>query len=289
MGQRCMLPCLLFCRACFSPLLPLRAASWWGKGRRRLCASCADNAMVSIVTEVWALAGCGPASKAAAVAVAAQELPAQHPSPAAAGGGKAKKRAVPVSFRGVSSGGGQDHQREAAAVVVGRRRGLASCALAAVAASFSARADRPARALVLEEDDDIELLERVKEDRKKRLQKQGIISSSGAETGYLQDLIYRLSKVGQAIDNDDLPAASSVLGPSSDAQWVQNINAAFSKLSSSPEQRNVVDSFNSSLATLFTSVSKLDPESSKSAFVSSATALEKWIALAGLGGQLKGY
>lgn len=55
--------------------------------------------MVSIVTEVWALAGCGPASKAAAVA--AQELPAQHPSPAAAGagGGKAKKRAVPVSFR----------------------------------------------------------------------------------------------------------------------------------------------------------------------------------------------
>lgn len=248
--------------------------------------------MVSIVTEVWALAGCGPASKAAAVAVAAQELPAQHPSPAAAGagGGKAKKRAVPVSFRGVSSGGGQDHQREAAAaVVVGRRRGLASCALAAVAASFSARADRPARALVLEEDDDIELLERVKEDRKKRLQKQGIISSSGAETGYLQDLIYRLSKVGQAIDNDDLPAASSVLGPSSDAQWVQNINAAFSKLSSSPEQRNVVDSFNSSLATLFTSVSKLDPESSKSAFVSSATALEKWIALAGLGGQLKGY
>lgn len=244
--------------------------------------------MVSIVTEVWALAGCGPASKAAAVA--AQELPAQHPSPAAAGagGGKAKKRAVPVSFRGVSSGGGQDHQREAA-VVVGRRRGLASCALAAVAASFSARAGRPARALVLEEDDDIELLERVKEDRKKRLQKQGIISSSGAETGYLQDLIYRLSKVGQAIDNDDLPAASSVLGPSSDAQWVQNINAAFSKLSSSPEQRNVVDSFNSSLATLFTSVSKLDPESSKSAFVSSATALEKWIALAGLGGQLKGY
>ena len=37
------------------------------------------------------------------------------------------------------------------------------------------------------------------------------------------------------------------------------------------------------------SVNKLDAESSKSAFVSSATALEKWIALAGLGGQLKGY
>ena len=46
----------------------------------------------------------------------------------------------------------------------------------------------------------------------------------------MQDLIYKLSKVGQAIDKDDLPAASSVLGPSSDVQWVQNINAAFSKV-----------------------------------------------------------
>ena len=46
----------------------------------------------------------------------------------------------------------------------------------------------------------------------------------------MQDLIYKLSKVGQAIDKDDLPAASSVLGPSSDAQWVQNINVAFSKV-----------------------------------------------------------
>ncbi|CAN6162796.1 unnamed protein product [Urochloa humidicola] len=234
--------------------------------------------MVAIATEAWALAGCGTASK---VAAAAQELPAQqHPSAAA---GKAK-------FRGVSSSSGGQDRREATAAAVGRRSGLASCVLAALAASFSPlAADRPARALVLEEDDDIELLERVKEDRKKRLEKQGIISSSGTETGYLQDVIYKLSKVGQAIDKDDLPAASSVLGPNSDVQWVQNANAAFSKFSSSPEERSMVDSFNASLASLFTSVNKLDTESSKSAFVSSATALEKWIALAGLSGQLKGF
>lgn len=131
--------------------------------------------MVAIVTEAWALAGCGAASKAAA----AQELPVQQHLPAA--GGKAKKA---VSFRGVSSSstGGQD-RREVAAVI-GRRSGLASCVLAALAASFSPlAADHPARALVLEEDDDIELLERVKEDRKKRLEKQGVISSSGTETG----------------------------------------------------------------------------------------------------------
>jgi hypothetical protein len=126
--------------------------------------------MVAIATEAWALAGCSAASKAAA-----QELPVQQLPPAAANG--AKKA---VSF--VSSSSGGQGRREA--VVVGRRSGLASCVLAALAASFSPlAADRPARAMVLEADDDIELLERVKEDRKKRLEKQGIISSSGTETG----------------------------------------------------------------------------------------------------------
>ena len=36
-------------------------------------------------------------------------------------------------------------------------------------------------------------------------------------------------------------------------------------------------------------VSKSDINSSKSAFVSSATALEKWVELAGLTGKLKGF
>ncbi|KAL5199765.1 hypothetical protein ABZP36_020968 [Zizania latifolia] len=197
--------------------------------------------MVAIVTEAWALAGCAAASKSPAAQEAAVQLQQQH---AALSGAKAKK---PTSFRGVVARS-QCQERRA---VVGRRSGLAACLLAALAASSSGAG--AARAAVLEADDDIELLERVKEDRKKRLQKQGIISSSGTETGYLQDLIYKLSKVGQAIDKNDLPAASSVLGPNSDAQWVQNINAAFTKFSSSPEEKNMVDSFNSSLASLITS------------------------------------
>uniref|UniRef100_N1QSV7 Maintenance of Photosystem II under High light 2 C-terminal domain-containing protein n=1 Tax=Aegilops tauschii TaxID=37682 RepID=N1QSV7_AEGTA len=96
------------------------------------------------------------------------------------------------------------------------------------------------------------------------------------------DLVYKLSKVGQAIDKDDLAAAGDVLGPASDAPWVQNF-------SSSTEEKSAVDSFNSSLSSLFTSVSKSDINSSKSAFVSSATALEKWVELAGLTGKLKGF
>ncbi|URE41914.1 Thylakoid lumenal 16.5 kDa protein, partial [Musa troglodytarum] len=112
-------------------------------------------------------------------------------------------------------------------------------------------------------------------DRKKRLQRQGVISSSDKEKGYLQELIYKLSKVGQALENDDLTAASSLLGPSTNADWVKN-------LSTSPEEKTEVDNFNSSLTSLFRSVGDRDIESSKLAFVSSASALEKWVGFAGL-------
>ncbi|KAE8687450.1 Thylakoid lumenal 16.5 kDa protein [Hibiscus syriacus] len=143
-------------------------------------------------------------------------------------------------------------------------------------------------AAILEADDDVELLEKVKKDRKNRLEKQGVISSSGKEKGYLQDLVYKLSQIGQAIDNNDLSAASSVLGGSTDTEWVKNANLAFNKLSSSTGEKTQVETFNSSLASLISSVTKNDVESSKVAFVESAAAFEKWTTLTGLTGQLKG-
>ncbi|XWS72943.1 hypothetical protein CRYUN_Cryun02cG0082900 [Craigia yunnanensis] len=85
-------------------------------------------------------------------------------------------------------------------------------------------------AAILEADDDEELLEKVKRDRKKRLERQGVISSSDQEKGYLQDLVYKLSKIGQAIDNNDLSAASSVIGGSTGTDWVKNANLSFSKV-----------------------------------------------------------
>ncbi|XP_020099332.1 thylakoid lumenal 16.5 kDa protein, chloroplastic isoform X2 [Ananas comosus] len=177
----------------------------------------------------------------------------------------------------------------ASADAVSRRYGLSACFLTFLAFSSSSSSSSSARAAILEADDDEQLLERVKQDRKIRLQRQGVISSSGEETGYLQELVYKLSKVGQAIENDDLPAASSVLGPNADAEWVQQLLIRFPyQLSSSPEEKVEVETFNSSLASLFTSVGKRDVESSKMAFVSSAAALEKWIGLTGLVSQLKG-
>ncbi|KAJ8643152.1 hypothetical protein MRB53_004900 [Persea americana] len=148
--------------------------------------------------------------------------------------------------------------------------------------------DSNANAAILEADDDEELLEKVKKDRKKRIQRQEVINSSKKETGYLQELVYKLSKVGQAIEKNDLSAASSVLGPNTNSEWVQNVNRAFTKLSTSPEEKIEVATFNASLASLISSVTKKDIESSKMAFITSAGALEKWTALTGFDGQLKG-
>ncbi|XP_021760781.1 thylakoid lumenal 16.5 kDa protein, chloroplastic-like [Chenopodium quinoa] len=145
-----------------------------------------------------------------------------------------------------------------------------------------------AEAAPLEAEDDLELLEKVKKDRKKRLEKQGVINSSTKEKGYLQDVVYKLSEVGQAIDSNDLKAASSVLGASTDTDWIKKANSAFAKLSSDPEEKEEVDMFNTSISKLITSVAQKDVESSKIAFVSSASAFEKWTALTGLDGVLKG-
>ncbi|XP_021634507.1 thylakoid lumenal 16.5 kDa protein, chloroplastic isoform X1 [Manihot esculenta] len=193
------------------------------------------------------------------------------------------------------------------------KRSLSISFITSFVFSLASRSNSSANAAILEADDDEELLERVKRDRKKRIERQGFISSSNKETGYLQDLVYKLSKVGQAIENNDLSTAGSVLGGSTNTDWVQKANIAFSKvnmvnivlsfkllstcdcfcvicpqLSSSTEEKKQVDTFNSSLSSLISSVTGKDIESSKLAFVSSATAFEKWTTLTGLFGQLKG-
>ncbi|XP_060210072.1 thylakoid lumenal 16.5 kDa protein, chloroplastic [Lycium barbarum] len=145
-----------------------------------------------------------------------------------------------------------------------------------------------ANAAILEADEDDELMEKVKRDRKKRIERQVIIGSSSKEKGYLQDLVYKLSKVGQAIENNDLSVASSVLGQTTDVDWVQKVNSAFNKFSGSDEEKTEIDSFNSSLSSLVSSVTKNDIEGSKTAFVASASAFEKWSTLTGLIEELKG-
>ncbi|KAF3507258.1 hypothetical protein F2Q69_00002791 [Brassica cretica] len=79
-----------------------------------------------------------------------------------------------------------------------------------------------------------ELLEKVKQDRKKRIERRAVLNSAVNEKGYLQDLVYKFSKVGQAIENNDLEAACLVLGKGIDTGW----------LSASPEENTEVESGN---------------------------------------------
>ncbi|KAL0427148.1 UNVERIFIED_CONTAM: Thylakoid lumenal protein, chloroplastic [Sesamum latifolium] len=143
-------------------------------------------------------------------------------------------------------------------LVISRRTISLSALLFTTLRGYSKGRLDEANAAILEADDDEELLEKVKKDRKKRLERQGVISSSAKETAYLQDLVYKLSKVGQAIEKNDLSAATSVLGSSKDTEWVQKVNSAFNKLSSSDEEKTEVDMFNSSLASLISSGKALD-------------------------------
>lgn len=63
------------------------------------------------------------------------------------------------------------------------RRQYLAVAASCLAALSLAGVTPPARAAILEADDDVELLEKVKKDRKKRLERQGVINSSARETG----------------------------------------------------------------------------------------------------------
>lgn len=42
--------------------------------------------------------------------------------------------------------------------------------------------------------------------------------------------MYKLDKVGQAIEKNDFTAANSILGQDSNAKWIKNINVAFTKV-----------------------------------------------------------
>ncbi|KAG6421145.1 hypothetical protein SASPL_117694 [Salvia splendens] len=171
---------------------------------------------------------------------------------------------------------------ETCSIVTSRRAIALSLA---TAAGFLSGTNYKAGAAILEADEDDELMEKVKRDRKKRLE----INSSTQEKAYLQDAVCKLSKIGQAIEKKDLAEANSVIVSAKDTtEWLQKVNSALNKLSSSEEEKTQADLFQLSMASLFSSISEKDEEGSKIAFVASATAFEKWTTLCGLAGQLKG-
>lgn len=65
------------------------------------------------------------------------------------------------------------------------KRNLSISFIASFVFSLGSKGCFDANAAILEADDDEELMEKVKRDRKKRLERQGVIGSSKAETGLL--------------------------------------------------------------------------------------------------------
>ena len=72
-----------------------------------------------------------------------------------------------------------------ASPIIITKRSLSICFLTSFAFSLASGGNSSANAAILEADDDEELLEKVKKDRKKRLERQGVISSANKEKGYI--------------------------------------------------------------------------------------------------------
>lgn len=144
-----------------------------------------------------------------------------------------------------------------------------------------------ARAL-LEADDDDSLLEKVKEDKRKRIQKRSTaINEFVKESEFVQVAVYKLSEAGQAIDGGDFSKATSVLSQQN-AEWIRDIQAALDKVSSNSDEKAVAGDFRSALSSLQAAVKSGDSSSSRTAFVASAEALDKWTRLTGLAEKVRG-
>lgn len=75
------------------------------------------------------------------------------------------------------------------------KRALSLCSITTFFFSLAGQGGSNANAAILEADDDEELLEKVKKDRKKRLEKQGVINSSNEEKGFVPSLyVYTSSR-----------------------------------------------------------------------------------------------
>lgn len=168
------------------------------------------------------------------------------------------------------------------------RRGISVTVVAATTLMFGYRGRSEANAGIMEVGGDQKLQEKVKDDRKKRLQKQGALSPSDNETALLQDFVYKLGKLSQAIEKEDISVASKLLGPGIDTDWVQKVNFALNQLSTNGESIVEIDNLNINLASLIASVDKNDIPTAKQSFLAVSNAFKKWSTITGVAKQLKG-
>ncbi|CAI5969544.1 unnamed protein product [Closterium sp. NIES-65] len=161
------------------------------------------------------------------------------------------------------------------------RRGFSMAAVALLIAP--AMAASPAHAL-LEADDDTDLLERMKRERKEKIELRESRGTYKAEEADIQAAVYGLSKVGAALEAGNSSAAAAELS----AGWVAKADAAISKISRSDAEKSLAADFQSAIAALQSAAGASDVKGAKKAFLAAASALESWAKTAALDGELLG-
>lgn len=154
---------------------------------------------------------------------------------------------------------------------------------------------RPALALI-PDDEDEELIEKAKANRKARLAQQQTTTRAflkdegitdlklGKELVPVQQAVTNLAISGSQLDKGDLPALASTLSD----DWVDEFSIAAKAVSKSEDSQVIVDQVMASLASLKSAAASGDVTASKKSYVEVVASLQSWATQAGVAPSLKG-
>jgi len=150
-------------------------------------------------------------------------------------------------------------------------------------------------ALIPDEEDE-ELLERAKANRRQRiasqkettrvfLQEEGVVNKTlNAELVPVQKAVFQLAKSGSEIESGDLRAASSTLSGS----WVSDFERATGLLDASETEAAAAQAILAGIGSLKTTTGTGDVKAAKKEFVTLVAAVQDWASSTGLSATLKG-
>ena len=100
----------------------------------------------------------------------------------------------------------------------------------------------------------------------------------------VQTAVYKLAKVGAALEKGDPSSAASTLT----GTWVADFGKAAGDLTKTPETRSKLTTVTSSISSAASAAKGGDLSGAKSAYVSTVVAIQDWAATSGISRQLKG-
>lgn len=124
-----------------------------------------------------------------------------------------------------------------------------------------------------------------KEANRKYLDASGLRDRSAEQALVpVQTAVYKLAKVGDALQKGDASGAASTLSGS----WVSDFNSAAGDLTKTPENESKLQAVNSGISGTASAAKGGDLKGAKTAFVGIVVAIQDWAASTGVAGQIKG-